>query len=377
MKVCFIIDTLAGYGAERSLAQIISKFKLIEPVVIHLFPGDQLKDNLENNGVKVYSLNFSKTCKDRETIKALKPIIKAENPRIIHTTLFRSEMAGRGLKGYFPDIILVGSFVSNSYSKYRYGLLSLIDRLKLFSTELRDKITVNRVDFFISNSYAIKKNNVKILGVSEEKVKVIYRGRSEPLKKYADNNKIINELNVQNKITFLNISRLQESKGQFDLLKAFKNFSKIYPDTVLIIAGEGNFRKKLEEYIELHQLNAKVQLLGYRTDTSDLLAISDFFIFPSYYEGLPGAVIEAVLSKIPVIISNIPESLECLPANASLVFEVGNITDIQRKMEEAMNLNDWRTKIEEAYEFAVSRFSLKDIGEQYEDFYFKIHETSL
>ncbi|WP_172822405.1 glycosyltransferase [Christiangramia echinicola] len=316
-------------------------------------------------------MNLNKTCRSRETTTALKPIIKAENPRIIHTTLFRSEMAGRRLKAIFPEIILVGSFVSNSYSKHRYGLLSIIDRLKLLSTEWRDKATANKVDFFISNSYAIKENNIKVLGVPEEKVEVIYRGRSKATQYYSDTKRIIKELKLQDKKVFLNISRLQESKGQLVLIKAFKNFIKIYPGSVLLIAGEGIFRKELEKFIEINQLT-NVHLLGYRTDISNILAISDFFIFPSYYEGLPGAVIESIFSRTPVIISDIPENRECLPANTALIFKVGNILEIQKKMEEALKIKDWDIRTKAAYHYAVDRFNIDEIGEKYEKFYLKI-----
>lgn len=376
MKVLFLIDTLIGYGAERSLAEIVIRFKKIQPIVIHLHEGDQLKGKLQNNGVKVYSLNLKEKPGNREAIKLLKPIIKFEKPKIIHTTLFSSEMLGRRLKSLFPEILLVGSFVSNSYTKYRYNQLSFIGQLKLLSTQWRDKLTASSVDFFISNSKTIKFSNIKALGVNQDKIEVIYRGRYLSDYHNLEDQSVLREFHLQGKKVFLNVARLQQSKGQMNLLQAFRSFHATHSDSVLLIAGEGNFRKELEKFIEIHSLDNVVYLLGYRDDISQILALSDFFIFPSYYEGLPGAVIEAMLSETPVILSDIPENRECLPENTALFFEVGNTSEIERKMEEALKLKDWGARTKIAYDHACRYFDIEKVGEKYEEFYLNISVNS-
>ena len=62
-----------------------------------------------------------------------------------------------------------------------------------------------------------------------------------------------------------------------------------YPDSKLLLVGEGPLRKELETKIIKLNLKDKVKLLGQRNDVPELLADSNYFIFPSYYEGLPGA----------------------------------------------------------------------------------------
>ena len=106
-------------------------------------------------------------------------------------------------------------------------------------------------------------------------------------------------------------------------------------------------------------------MLGQRNDVPELLSKSSYFIFPSYYEGLPGALVEAMFSKTPIIASKIPENLECVNKETSLIFEPGNIQDLVSKMDKAKSI-DWDEKLELAYSKALNDFSINKIVEEYE-----------
>lgn len=373
MKVIYIIDTLSGYGAEKSIVQIAINLQKTTPVFIQLYKGDSLIDLLEENSIKVYSLNLGNGT--RAGLEKIISIINQEKPDIIHSTLFRSDRFARKLKKKFPAIILIGSFVSNSYSGNRFKQLSFISRLKLRSTQIRDRISAVDVDYFISNSQAIKESNIRALGVSNSKVEVIYRGRN--FDNITQNDiavqKIRKELAItEEKKIFLNVARLSIGKGQLDLINAFKIIADTNPNIILLLAGEGSIYEELEVLIKDSKLENRIILLGYRNDVSTLLEIADFFIFPSYFEGLPGALIEAIIAKTPCIISDIPENIECFPENTSLNFELGNVEDLALKMEEALNIKDWNQKTLLAYEYAKQHFDIKQVCRKYEDFYKRI-----
>ena len=129
-------------------------------------------------------------------------------------------------------------------------------------------------------------------------------------------------VNKEDKV-FLNVSRLQQGKGHLDLIQAFSQIKE--SNTKLLIAGEGPQRTTLENEIKKFRIGRKVLLLGYRDDINKILKVSDYFVFPSYYEGLPGALIEAIFAKKPIIFSNIPENRECMPEEAGLKFSPGDI----------------------------------------------------
>ena len=374
MKVLFLIDSLEGYGAEKSIVQIALAMQTVTPVFIHLYPGEKLKLKLETNGIKVYSLNINSVYNLQEPIQLIKPILESEKPDIIHSTLFRADRIARKLKIFFPEIVLIGSFVSNSYGFNRYRQLGLLAKIKLFTTQLKDKATAHRVDYFICNSNAIKNSNIRALGISDQSVKVIYRGRNFEDQNnsfnYSDN--IRQELSLKNQTVFLNVSRLNKGKGQLDLLEAFAKLLKVNSNIVLLIAGEGSFREILEAKISSLNLGAHVYLLGYREDVSNLLKFANYFVFPTYYEGLPGALIEAIISKTPIIVSDIPENIECLANDGALFFKPGNVSGLFHKLKEALVLETWPTKTQNSFDYAKENFEIKKVSKNYEEFYNEI-----
>lgn len=72
-----------------------------------------------------------------------------------------------------------------------------------------------------------------------------------------------------------------------------------------IIVGKGSKEEEYKGFIKTHDLESNVQLLGFRSDIPELLHASDLFVFPSYQEGLPVALMEAMSSGVDVICSRI------------------------------------------------------------------------
>lgn len=128
MKVLFIIDSLKGYGAEKSIVEIAIRFTRVQPVFVHLFKGNDLSSVLVSYNINVYALNITSKYKFKNAVKRIIPIIQKEDPDIIHSTLFQADMVARHLKNKFPEILLVGSLVSNSYSQLRFSQLNLISK---------------------------------------------------------------------------------------------------------------------------------------------------------------------------------------------------------------------------------------------------------
>lgn len=372
MKVLYLIDSLEGYGAERSLVEIAININGIQPVFVHLYNGSALRPVLEEQGIKVYSLNIDSKYAYSKAVELLIPVMEIEKPKIIHSTLFRADMIARKLKHFFPQVLLVGSLVSNSYGRSRYGQLSLLAGLKLFLIQIKDRRTTDKVDFFISNSHTIKNTNSRALSVPHDKIKVIYRGRSMGKSGAGKSKKLgqlSRDLGLAGKKVFLNVGRLHQGKGQADLLQAFKPVSETFEDALLLIAGEGSYRIELERIISDLGLQEKVQLLGYREDVEDILAVADYFVFPSYYEGLPGALIEAIIAEKPLVISDIGENRECVPPGKALFFKPGNIKEMTAKMKEAVDIPDWQERTMSSLDHARKNFDIKKVSRQYESFY--------
>jgi glycosyltransferase involved in cell wall biosynthesis len=111
----------------------------------------------------------------------------------------------------------------------------------------------------------------------------------------------------------LNVGRHEPQKGQGDLLTATVRLLNSHPDLCVLIAGrEGRSTPELQRRIRQEGLDDVVRLLGARDDIGDLLSAADVFAFPSRYEGIGGAMLEAMLMGLPVVASDLDGLREVL-----------------------------------------------------------------
>lgn len=377
--VLYLIDTLEMGGAEKSLVEITSRFKSITPVFIHIYKGDSLKENLVQNGIEVHSLEINEQYGYKKAQQRLIPMIEKIKPDIIHASLTRSVLISRRLKKEFKEIPLVNSFTSNSYIHTRYRNLSISRKIKLKYIQWKDRRSAKLADLFISNSQEIKKNNVKALGIPAEKIKVIPRGRSSELFNPENFNsaELKKKQGLENFTVILNVGRLIKTKGQLDLIKAFSGIRKKVPQSILLIAGEGPYRQQLEAEIEKEGLEEDVRLLGNRSDIPQLLAMADIFVFPTSLEGLPGSLIEAMMSKKAILCSDIPENKECLPDAGGKFFSPGDIPKLSDLLEESLrNKGALNGMSEIAYRHALENFEIGKVAQVYEETYHNLRERN-
>ena len=373
IKVLYLIDTLAVGGAEKSLVDMAINNPSVDSVFITIYKGDSLVPLLKQNTIEVHQLNNSFRYEFNTVVTQLLPLIDTLNPDIIHSTLFRSDIIARKVKQY-RNIPLISSFVNNTYLSERYKTLSLLGKVKLYGCQLIDKWSAKNVDLFISNSATIMETNSKALGIKKEKVKVIYRGRSS--KKFdsiSDQEafalRLKLNINSDTKI-LLNVSRLLDRKGQLDLLKSYAEVVKIHPDTILLFAGEGAFRVTLEKAIDDLQLKEKVVLLGNVDYIPLLLKMADVFIFPSHYEGLPGALLEAMFVQKIIICSDIGENKECVSETEAIFFKTHDIEELTLKISMVLNnVKEYEPMAINAKKAALSKFELAKIISQYNEAY--------
>ena len=99
----------------------------------------------------------------------------------------------------------------------------------------------------------------------------------------------------------LTLARLEGQKGIGYLLEAATQV----PEALLLIAGEGGDRAKLERRAVELGVSNRIVFLGRRDDVPELLAACDLFVLPSLFEGLPLSVLEAMGAGKPVVATRI------------------------------------------------------------------------
>ena len=109
-------------------------------------------------------------------------------------------------------------------------------------------------------------------------------------------------------LRWLAVGRLVAAKGFDTLIDAFSEVSG-----TLLIAGEGPERETLEQRIQARELDARVRLLGHRTDAGLLMDACDALVISSRREGFSYVFAEALLRQCPIVSTDVPVANEVLP----------------------------------------------------------------
>jgi len=202
----------------------------------------------------------------------------------------------------------------------------------MISDKFRYKLTYNLlVDKIITNSNSIKNKYETFGWLTEDKIKVIANGVELP-----ENIEAVDLLEKyklpKDCFIFGAFGRLADDKGYDTLIKAAKLIENY--NFAILIAGEGNQRNLLESLIKTNELDEKVFLLGHLDDVYPYMKSIDILILSSTEEGMPNAVLEAMLLGKPVVstdvndMPNIVEDKKC-----GLICHVSDKKSLASKME--------------------------------------------
>jgi glycosyltransferase involved in cell wall biosynthesis len=356
MKLLFTQDALVNAGAERSHLEILSRFSSdMEVGFVYFYPKHDLKKAYQDAGIRLHFLDIPESYSFGTAIVRLVRLIRKEKPDLLVSSLYRADIITR-FAALITGVPLVGTLVNDSYSP-----IAWTDKkgLKYKLVYWLDRLTSGIPVHWIANAKSIAKSHVRTLRIKEEKISIIYRGRSVPATFW----KPVGEIRK-----FISYGRLLERKGFQELILAFSEVVKRYPDSTLTIYGEGVFRKNLEDLVLSLNLQTHVKLPGRVANPTDLLPTAHCFLFPSWYEGFSGALVEAMMAGIPIIASDIPMNLEAVTADKNaLIFPVKNVESLTQKMLFSIENSDRMAELGTAARVeAIERFDIEKIAKEYE-----------
>ncbi len=108
-------------------------------------------------------------------------------------------------------------------------------------------------------------------------------------------------------ITF--IGRLLWHKGIGELMEAAQELTAKYDNMVFLVVGwidQGNPACVTKKFIDALGENRRIIFTGQRDDVREILSLTDVFVLPSYREGTPRTVLEAMSMGVPIITTNVP-----------------------------------------------------------------------
>jgi len=317
IRILHVIDTLKHGGAERSLLDTTSRMDRtrFQPLVCPVYPGEGLKSEFVRAGIGIRCLDVQAKYGFVTAVRRLIQLIHSCNIDLIHSSLFRAGQAAR-VAARLTGCPVVSSLTNTPYSAARVRWDTGVSVRKLDLLRRLDSATARWVNRFHAVSESVANQNCRDLGISRDRVSVVYRGRDIERFAVRDVNmlkRLRNELRLpDDSPILLNIGRLVPQKGQRQLVGMMQQLVEQFPLLTLLIAGAGPERETLENMFRTAGVANHVRVLGTRDDVPDLLQLADVFVFPSHYEGLPGALVEAMLSGTPVVASDIAMHREFL-----------------------------------------------------------------
>lgn len=108
---------------------------------------------------------------------------------------------------------------------------------------------------------------------------------------------------IEGKFVLINVGRFAKSKNHTFLISIFEKVTKIKEESILILVGDGNQKKKIERLVEQKSLCDKVLFFDTSTDVTPYLNAADVYVSTSEYEGFGISVAEAQFNSLSCVIS--------------------------------------------------------------------------
>ena len=165
--------------------------------------------------------------------------------------------------------------------------------------------------------------------------------------------------------TFLFLGWLEKEKGIFELLDACLDVSKLFQFR-LVIAGRGRAEQEARDFVFANCLQDCVEFVGWvqGADKDDLLKKADVLILPSWGEGFPNAIIEAMAAKVAVVVTsvgNVPDLIT--DREEALLIPPKDSAALRRALELLLRDAEFRRRLAETgHIFAQENFSVEKGG---------------
>jgi len=151
-------------------------------------------------------------------------------------------------------------------------------------------------------------------------------------------------------------ARLEERKGIRDLVRAAPALRARVPDLRVLIAGKGPDEDHLRGLIAAEGAEGYVQLLGFRDDVGDLLASADVLCLPSYVEGLPVSVLEAMHAGLVCVATDVGgTSFAVRDEETGLLTRPGDPAELATALERVLTDDGLRARLAQQAQELVRR----------------------
>jgi glycosyltransferase involved in cell wall biosynthesis len=362
MKVLHILDSLNRGGAEM-LALDVCRNAAPNGLDLSFAAtgGGTLEEDFKNSGAPFFRLQ-RRLPFDLQVVSKLRKIIKENDFDIVHT---------------HQAVASVHAYFASAGTKTKHVL-----SFPGFYSDAKNRLTTKFLVPRMAANISCSKGLLEWLAESEKldisKFEMIYNG-VDPKRLEHSGEGLREELKLPaNAFLFGMVSHFYAAprKDQITLCKAFAKVADRLPDAHLILVGktEKGAEMKYNECVKIveeNDLQSRVHFLGQRDDLAKVVNSLDAYVFSSLHEGLPIALMEAMLARKPCILSDIPPHLEVSnDGEFAEVFETQNADELAEKLVKMAQNDDFRNDLaDRAQTFAKKTFSIEAHLEKLKNLY--------
>lgn len=293
MKILHLLPTLQRRGAQMFAAELwreLGAHGVAQSLAV-LAPGED-------------EVGFDVACgrihplpplNGRGRVKALRRLLHEERPDVVFAIggePFKYAVLARG-RAMTPKIVYRKIGLSEQWlGRHRWLKLPF------------QRWLLRRADAISTVGEATRREAIELFHADPSRIRVIYRGMDA--ERFALPPAIRECIRSSLEITpeqpvLLTVGALGWEKNQAAMLRVLPEVRRSFPAAILLLAGEGPERPKLERLAADLGIAEAVRFLGPRKDVPVLLAAADSFLLTSLTEGVPGVLIEAGLAGLPCV----------------------------------------------------------------------------
>ncbi|MFI5143962.1 MAG: glycosyltransferase [Ignavibacteria bacterium] len=346
-----------GYGSPR--AQILSLLRHADrdrfQISVAAHGKEILEKDVRSSGFSFYDLDLPKILRSR-FLSRLQNLYFKERFDIIHSYGAIGGFYGRLLKKHEPSVKCVHTIHGINYlNKERFFQKNISKTIEQYLVQFTDMTiceSLNEMKIAFENKIANPKNTIVV-------------NPGVDIRKFSANStniELLNELGL-NPGDFIvgNVSRFEIQKNQKLIIQASYYLSKKYPEMKFVLVGDGKYFKQMKSYARDSRLEDVVIFAGERENIVDYYSIFDVFVLPSFWEGVPSVLLEAMASKLPIVCSNLANHLEIIKNNIS-AFTINpyEMEDLFHRIKVLYENAELRNKLRENAFEDVQNFDEKD-----------------
>lgn len=223
--------------------------------------------------------------------------------------------------------------------------------------DIKWRYACNNADRIIAISEYTKSDIVKYYNVDPDKIDVVYQPVSQ--RYYEEVEKRREVLHILDPY-ILYVGSINSRKNLLGAIKAIQMMPSDLQIPLVVVGSGKEYKVEVEAYVASNGLQDMVLFQDHDVSDEELQQLylhAELFVYPSFYEGFGLPIVEALLSRCPVVTSNVSSLPEAAGA-VSLKSNPEDIKDISANIERVLTDEDLRKKMKSAgYDYAMKTFN--------------------